>query len=73
MDGPSHYQHAETLLDLASDDETGSDLENFHLRKAQVHATLAGVWVHNRALTELTGLLRLMLDQASEAREQAGQ
>lgn len=41
MTGPEHYQHAEMLLDLASEDETGSDEERFHLAKAQAHATLA--------------------------------
>jgi hypothetical protein len=41
MDGPSHYQHAEVLADMASEDETGSEMERFHLAKAQVHATLA--------------------------------
>ena len=41
MIGPGHYQHAETLLDMASEDETGSDMERFHLATAQVHATLA--------------------------------
>ena len=41
MDGPSHYQAAENLLDMASDDEMGSDAESYHQRQAQVHATLA--------------------------------
>lgn len=41
MTGPEHYRHAETLLDMASDDETGSDEERFHQAQAQVHATLA--------------------------------
>ena len=41
MTGPEHYRHAETLLDLASDDDLDSDAERFHITKAQAHATLA--------------------------------
>jgi hypothetical protein len=41
MTGPEHYGHAEALLDMASDDEIGSDMERYHVAKAQVHATLA--------------------------------
>lgn len=39
------------------------------LAAAQVHATLAGVHAHNRATTELTGLLQAMIGWAQEARE----
>lgn len=39
--GPEHYQAAELLLDMASNDELGSDAEIYHVAKAQVHATLA--------------------------------
>jgi len=41
VNGSEHYQYAETLLALASDDELGSDTQRFRLAKAQVHATLA--------------------------------
>jgi len=41
MTGPEHYQHAEELLDLASDDEVGDPVEAYRLAAAQVHATLA--------------------------------
>jgi hypothetical protein len=43
--GADHYNHAETLLELASDVPAGDDdaveRENYLLQKAQVHATLA--------------------------------
>jgi hypothetical protein len=39
--GPQHYAYAEQLLDFASEDEAGSPFESYHLRAAQVHATLA--------------------------------
>jgi hypothetical protein len=73
--GPEHYAEAERLLPIATQlmDSQQDALAMPVLAKAQVHVMLAGVWAHNRALTELTGLLRLMLDQASEAREQAAQ
>ena len=41
MTGPEHYGHAEQLLDMAGDEEYGSEAEHYHLAKAQVHATLA--------------------------------
>jgi hypothetical protein len=41
MTGPEHYEHAEQLLRLAGDDKLGTDAERYHLRAAQVHATLA--------------------------------
>lgn len=41
MTGPEHFQHAEVLLDMAGDDELGSDIERYRVAKAQVHATLA--------------------------------
>jgi hypothetical protein len=40
-DAFDHAGYAESLLDMAGDDEAGSDIEHFHLAKAQVHATLA--------------------------------
>jgi len=36
-----HYQTAEMLLELASDDEIGSDPERYHVKAAAVHAMLA--------------------------------
>ena len=41
MTGPEHYRHAERFLEFAIAGETGSELEHYHLRAAQVHATLA--------------------------------
>jgi hypothetical protein len=41
MTGAEHYEHAEMLLDFAGGDDTGSAVERYHLRAAQVHATLA--------------------------------
>ena len=41
MTGPEHYAHAQELLEMAGDDEVGSEIERYHLRKAQAHATLA--------------------------------
>lgn len=43
MTGPEHYQAAEMLLDLASEDEIGSDSEVYHLTAAQAHIRLAQV------------------------------
>lgn len=40
MTGPEHYRYAEQLLDMAGDDELGSDAERYRIAKAQVHATL---------------------------------
>lgn len=45
MTGEEHYRHAEQLLDMAAEDELGSDGERYRLAKAQVHATLALVQV----------------------------
>lgn len=41
MTGPEHYAYAEQLLDMASDEKLGSKIERYHVRDAQVHATLA--------------------------------
>jgi hypothetical protein len=43
VNGPAHYERAEQLLDMAGNDEPGSDLETYHVAKAQAHATLANV------------------------------
>jgi hypothetical protein len=39
--GPEHYKEAEEFLKLAKSEKYGSDQESYHLRAAQVHATLA--------------------------------
>lgn len=39
--GPEHYRQAEMLLEMASDDELGTDAERYHVAKAQAHAMLA--------------------------------
>lgn len=41
MRAVEHYTYAEQLLDMAGDDENGSDQERYHLAAAQAHATLA--------------------------------
>ena len=35
-----HAEYAWQLLEMAADDEAGSDIEHFHLAKAQAHAML---------------------------------
>lgn len=56
MTGPEHYEAAELLLDLASEDELGSDSERFHVAKAQAHATLAlAAASANRAVVDYAG------------------
>jgi hypothetical protein len=41
MTGPEHYQHAEMLLDLASNEDFDTEAERSRHVAAQVHATLA--------------------------------
>jgi hypothetical protein len=41
MTGPEHYKHAEALLDLASDEDFGTEAERSRHAAARVHATLA--------------------------------
>ena len=41
MTGPEHYEHAEMLLDMASDEDFGTEAEQSRFTAAQVHATLA--------------------------------
>ena len=77
MTGPEHYKAAEEhlgILLIEKDPDGWRDaLQSGELavalQAAQVHATLAGVYAHNRATTELTGLLHAMLDQIRELRE----
>jgi hypothetical protein len=66
--GAEHFEAAERCLSSVVDD---SELSMALLAEAQVHATLAAAYAHNRATTELTGLLRAMLDQIREAQEPA--
>jgi len=47
--GREHYEHAELLLEMAGDDDSGSDAESYHLTSASVHALLA----INRTLLEV--------------------
>jgi hypothetical protein len=60
MTGLEHYAEAERLL-VTNEAEA--------VARAQVHATLAAVWAHNRTTTELSNLLNTFLDQIREARE----
>jgi hypothetical protein len=67
MTGPEHYREAEQILNPGEYEDM--EMTPFHVALAQVHATLAGVYAHNRATTELTGLLQAMLDQIRELHE----
>ena len=87
MTGPGHYLAAERLVEVAKDAELGSDNEDHSLKAAQVHATLALAYAHNRTTTELIGLMQALLTRiepewdsedsnayvaAEEARESGG-
>lgn len=64
MTGPEHYTHAEQLLDMAGDDEPGSDVERYRVAAAQVHATLALA-----AATADQAVMRWIGDEARTDRE----
>jgi hypothetical protein len=79
MSGPEHFAEAERLIGAITKPDALLPtsrvlLPGDHgdvLALAQIHATLSGVYAHNRATTELTGLLHVMFDQIREAREAA--
>ena len=76
MTGSEHYEEAQTLLAMASEQAAAIAVDDptagppgepaLSVATALVHATLAAVYAHNRATTELTGLLRLLIDQIRE-------
>lgn len=69
MTGKEHFIYAEQSL-KNMDGITLSAAEAIAF--AQVHATLALVWVANRAQTEVHGLLMAMLDREAERADAAG-
>jgi len=81
MNGPQHFEEAENLLAMASEtrcaiqagDPTAGppDEPALLVAEAQAHATLAGVYAHNRATTELIALLQTVLGELRETREAA--
>ena len=79
MTGPQHFEEAQNLLAMANEarcaiqagDPTAGppDEPALLVAEAQVHATLAGAYAHNRATTELIALLQTILGELREARE----
>jgi hypothetical protein len=68
MTGLEHYELAEVAQQAAAaiqaNRQPGPDATATEaLLDAQVHATLALVWAHNRTQTELNNLLHTMLDR----------
>ena len=71
MTGPEHYAEAQRLIEWAGgpgSDGHAPEARAEAIGTAQVHATLAQVYAHNRATTELTGLLNAMLDRIQEVK-----
>ena len=60
MTGPDHYLAAERLIALAQSEHNRDLRTSLHAR-AQVHATLAVAYAHNRTTTELIGLMQALL------------
>ena len=65
MTGPEHYSAGERCLQAVNDD---SEQSLALIAEAQAHFMAASVYAHNRATTELTGLLRAMMDELREHR-----